>query len=393
VWTETALIHQQYPDIVYVPGLNRYYVVWSDARNMAENGYDLYGRWLEGDGSPLGFSLPAFRYPGSQRWPDLAYDADRQQALVVWNDARRSYDGTYARLGVLDTTPPVAGFLRIPSSGLAGTTFTLNAWPSSDDLTPRGALMVRWDRDDDGSFDTSWSLDKVLTQTIGTSGVHTVTLEVRDLMWFTDSVSLPISVLPVSGNTPPTASLTVTPLSGAAGTDFQFDASASTDAETAGTLQARWDWDGDGVADTVFGPSLTASHVYTVAGFHTVFVEVLDEGGLTDAAAGVFVVTSGPVADLEVLPSAATLSPLETIHFRAWGWDSYDNRMSNPDVSWSMLDGAAGAINVDGLFTASLQAGTYPGSIQGTSNGMSDTASVSIFYPYQVYLPLVFRSP
>lgn len=391
VWTETGGVHQQEADIVYIPALNRYYVIWADGRNSADNGYDLYGRWLGADGSPVGFSIPVFRYPGGQRWPDLAYDAAHQQALVVWNDTRRSYDGTYARLGVLDTAPPRAGFLRIPSSGGVGTTFTFNAWPSSDDFTPRGALMVRWDWDYDGSFDTVWSFDKVITRTVGLQGIHTVTLEVRDMMWFTDTASLPIVVLPATANTPPTAALTVAPLSGIAGTDFQFDASGSADAETPGSLQARWDWEGDGLFDIDFSASLIASHVYTVAGDYTVRVEVVDGGGLTDATAGNLFVSASAVTDLEVSPSTATMIPLETILFRATTWDGYGNEMSNPDVVWSVTQGTAGTIDSLGFFTASKHAGVYVDVILATSNGAADSASVTIIWPYRVYLPVVLR--
>ena len=178
----------------------------------------------------------------------MAYDPIHDQGLVVWMDARRGYWGDiYARLGALDTTPPTALFTRDPTVGRVGDAFTLNAWPSRDDLTPSGALAVRWDLTSDGTWDTAWNLDKSVTITPATQGIYTVTLEVHDLMWLTDTISLPVYVLPVSANTPPQAYLTVLPLWAQAGTEFELNATGCSDAETPyADLEVRWDWENDG---------------------------------------------------------------------------------------------------------------------------------------------------
>jgi hypothetical protein len=391
IWDQDDAAWQVLPDLLYVSSANRYYVVWSDRRDV-NNGYDLYGRWLESDGSPATGSIPALYYPGDQTYVRLAGDPEHEQGLAVWVDYRSGAQDIYGRLGALDTTPPTARFTRDPTVGQSGDTFTFNAWPSDDNITPRGALAARWDFNSDGNWETSWSYNKVVTKTVLLSGTYTVTLEVRDLMWFTDTLSLPISVQAASANTPPTATLTISPVLGLAGSTFTLDASGCTDAETpTANLQVRWDWENDGAFDTLWSVLKVRTPSYTDAGLHTVRVEVRDEEGLTDAAARNLLVLPSTVITLEVSPAAATMAPGGTVQFRATAWDTYDNEMSNPSVVWSVTDGTSGIIDSRGVFTASTQAGTYANVIQATSNGVNDTATVTIVWPYRVYLPLVLR--
>jgi hypothetical protein len=399
VWTGSAGVDQGDPDVVYVPSMQRYYVIWEDDQNLPDNGSDLYGRLLEGDGSPATGTLPFFRYPGNQQDPRLAYDPDRERILVVWSDDRRAQGDVYARLGALDLTPPTARFLHLPLVGESGTTFLFSARPSSDDLTPPGALEVRWDWTSNGSWDTEWSQEKLYTQTVWLPGTYSVTLQVRDLVSHTDSISHPLHVLAPGGKAPQ-AALTADKNSSVAGADVDLDASGSTDDVVSLSadneppldgLQVRWDWESDGVWDTGFSATLSATHAFTLAGETTVRAEIQDAEGLTDAAFyNITVLPSEPLT-LAVWPRAVTMAPKAEARFRATGWDAYGNRMYYPTVAWSVLDADAGAINSSGLFTAGLQAGLYPDVIQAASNGASDTAWVRILYPYRLYLPLAMR--
>jgi len=81
--------------------------------------------------------------------------------------------------------------------------------------------------------------------------------------------------------------------------------------------------------------------------------------------------------------------PGSTIQFRATAWDSYDNEMSNPAVTWSASDPLAGTISAGGILTAGLGSGLVPDVVVATSNGTSDSASIMIVWPYRIYLPLV----
>src|SRR5206468_2384948 len=51
-----------------------------------------------------------------------------------------------------------------------------------------------------------------------------------------------------------------------------FDASSSTDSDPTATLQARWDWAGDGTWDTPYSSVLTAQHAFAAAGTTQVMV-------------------------------------------------------------------------------------------------------------------------
>lgn len=77
-------------------------------------------------------------------------------------------------------TPPSAAFTVEPTSGTTSTNFAFDASGSSDLEDPTSALMVRWDWENDGIFDTTWSTSKFATHQFGTIGLHTVRLIVRD---------------------------------------------------------------------------------------------------------------------------------------------------------------------------------------------------------------------
>jgi hypothetical protein len=81
----------------------------------------------------------------------------------------------------------------------------------------------------------------------------------------------------------------------------------------------------------------------------------------------------------------------DVFRFRATAWDSYDNKMYNPAVIWTVAASQAGAIGASGVFTAGVQAGTYPDAIVVGNGVLTETASVTVYWPYKVYLPLVLK--
>ena len=391
---EAEAMDQSWPQVIYSPAGNLYFVVWSEYQGV-ETDYDLYGRWLDYLGNPTGSLLPFFRYYGYADYARMAYDPIGNQGLVVWMDARRgTWGDVYARLGALDPMPPTALFTRDPTVGRAGDSFTLDASPSRDDLTPSGALAVRWDWTSDGTWDTAWDLDKSVSITPAVQGVYTITLEVRDLMWQADTISLPIYVLPETGNTPPQAYLTVLPLFAQAGTEFELNATGCSDAETPyADLEVRWDWENDGVWNSQFSKNdKVITHVYTDAGPHVVRVEVRDGGLLTDAAVDSFLLLPATPVLLEVDPHSAKTFPWRTIQFTAAAEDAYGNRMRNPPVTWSLADPRAGTIDAEGLFTAGLYTEPFDDVVVATWGQLSGTANVLVYYPYVRWLPLVVRN-
>ncbi len=81
-----------------------------------------------------------------------------------------------------------------------------------------------------------------------------------------------------SGNQPPVASLSATPLSGSAPLDVSFDASASLDPDGS-IADFSWDFDGDGLYDQSTGSSPFAAATYTVPNAYNAVVRVTDNDG------------------------------------------------------------------------------------------------------------------
>jgi uncharacterized protein (TIGR02145 family) len=84
-------------------------------------------------------------------------------------------------------------------------------------------------------------------------------------------------------STAPTASFTLSPTSGTTETQFSFDASGSWDDEDdVSLLQMRWDWENDGIWDTNYSTTKTATHQYSTEGTKTIKLEVRDTEYYTD---------------------------------------------------------------------------------------------------------------
>jgi len=86
-------------------------------------------------------------------------------------------------------------------------------------------------------------------------------------------------------NEPPTASFTVTPLTGDTETIFEFNASLSSDTEDpVDALLVRWDWDNNSVWDTSWTTDKLAAHQFLADGVYTVVLQVQDTGGAWDTS-------------------------------------------------------------------------------------------------------------
>src|SRR5881296_2994178 len=108
--------------------------------------------------------------------------------------------------------------------------------------------------------------------------------------------------------TGPTARFTFAPPYPRADNSVAFDASSSTDSDPSATLQARWDWEGDGVWDTPYSSTLTIQHAFTTAGAYLVKLEILDSNGLM-AGIGQWVAVQNPGGGDKTPPQVSILSP------------------------------------------------------------------------------------
>jgi CSLREA domain-containing protein len=91
-------------------------------------------------------------------------------------------------------TAPTAAFTVTPLTGTTTTVFNFDASGSSDAQDPGSALQVRWDWENDGAYDTSWSTTKTATHTFGTTAVHTVRMEVQDSGGLSAAATRPVTV-------------------------------------------------------------------------------------------------------------------------------------------------------------------------------------------------------
>ena len=76
---------------------------------------------------------------------------------------------------------PVAEFYVTPDIGSGETVFVVDASPSWDPDGPDETLLVRWDWESDGVWDTDWSIDMTAAHSYSVSGVYSISLAVRDL--------------------------------------------------------------------------------------------------------------------------------------------------------------------------------------------------------------------
>jgi PKD repeat protein len=76
--------------------------------------------------------------------------------------------------------PPSASFTVSPPSGNVSTVFMVDASSSFDFDDPISSLMVRWDWESDGNWDTNWTVDKVAYHTYSSPEVYAICLEVMD---------------------------------------------------------------------------------------------------------------------------------------------------------------------------------------------------------------------
>ncbi len=80
----------------------------------------------------------------------------------------------------VENVRPVAAFEVTPTSGSTWTDFTVDASSSYDLETPVAALEVRWDWEDDGLWDTSWSTNKTKDHRYSDAGDYVIRLQIRD---------------------------------------------------------------------------------------------------------------------------------------------------------------------------------------------------------------------
>jgi len=262
---------------------------------------------------------------------------------------------------IQENTAPTASFTVDPESGTTATIFNFDASSSSDEEDASTDLEVRWDFENDGTWDSEFRSIKTITNQFEIPSVYTVILEVRDTEGLTNIITKSVTV--EEQNTAPTASFTVDPESGTTATIFSFDGSSSSDAEDAvSDLQVRWDFEDDGTWDTDYSTIKSTTHQYTTEGVYSVKMEVMDVGGLVDVEYKNVTVSSNntsPVASFTVSPSTGTTTTV----FSFDGSGSTDAEDGTPsEYRWDFEDDGTWDIDWRASNDATHQfasAGTY----------------------------------
>jgi len=137
-------------------------------------------------------------------------------------------------------------------------------------------------------------------------------------------------------NQPPKASFTVDPSAGFTDTNFEFDASATTDLESpAALLLVRWDFDGDNHFDTDYSTEKIVYKKFSVPGEYQVIMEVADTEGLKSRITKTVVVSlssSAPVAFFTVTPESGRIS--DAFVFDASGCYDTEDGITKLKVRW-----------------------------------------------------------
>jgi len=165
---------------------------------------------------------------------------------------------------VIDT-PPLAAFAISVTPGDAGVTVLVDASASNDVQDPLGALVVRWDWQADGVWDTEYASVKTATHLYAAGEGATIRVEVRDTSGLTE-----IATQFASFVAPLSCAIVAIPLSGAA--PLTVDLAASGFGGT-GAYAYKWRF-GDG--QTSADPS--PSHTFAAGGEYDVLLTVTDAG-------------------------------------------------------------------------------------------------------------------
>jgi PKD repeat protein len=324
--------------------------------------------------------------------------------LVAWDTNGTDSDGfsdIYA--GIVGNTRPVAKFTVNPTEGNSATAFQFDATTSGDWTDRNEQLQVRWDWDNDGSYDTPWTHTRTASHQFvlepwTSLEVKIVRLEVTDGHEVSDTTSRDISVR----NASPTAAFTVSPSSGDTGTSFVFDASASRDPED-GTLHALWDWEDDGTFDTTWSEDLTATHTFPAPGTYTIRFNLGNNWEQIDTVTRQVQVQPGsantpPQAAFTVTPPSGDASTVFAFEASAsadaedgsppevrWDW----NNDGDFETAWSTTRNAQHTFSAVGNHTVRLEV--------RDSGGLTDDATQTVPVgggplDNEIYLPLSLRT-
>jgi len=110
----------------------------------------------------------------------------------AWDNAGNP--SSVASVTVIYSTSPIASFTISPAESTASAVFAFDASACSDLEDSPTELTFRWDWEDDGVWDTSWTANKTASHQFAAPGKYTVRLEVKDTVGLTNSTTRQVTV-------------------------------------------------------------------------------------------------------------------------------------------------------------------------------------------------------
>ncbi|MFO7617947.1 MAG: FISUMP domain-containing protein, partial [Bacteroidales bacterium] len=118
---------------------------------------------------------------GNPQFPHVFWFYGQQEVTLTATDqyglSNSITKGFYV---IKENKPPVPRIRLATAYGNIRTHFYISAWPSGDDVTPPSRLLIRWDFDGDGTWDTGWSYEKLVFHQYANPGTYWVILEAED---------------------------------------------------------------------------------------------------------------------------------------------------------------------------------------------------------------------
>ena len=133
------------PDVAFDSNLNRFTVVWEDAR-LGTSNFNLYARQYDTSGNPVGSEKTICSTTTCQTQPWVAYDHVHSRYLITWEDSSDATNGPFSIYAQLfDSSLTAIGSSWVVASG---TSSVDNDWPcvTYSDLLQR--YLVTWNTDD-----------------------------------------------------------------------------------------------------------------------------------------------------------------------------------------------------------------------------------------------------
>jgi uncharacterized protein (TIGR02145 family) len=152
--------------------------------------------WTPGGFSNIGYSASfwsATDFDSLSAWNRSLIGSSEGVSRLEWNKAY-GFSVRCMRIGTIDNMAPIARLTANPQKGTTLNTFLFDATGSTDEETDPKELLVRWDWNGDGTWDTDFGLNRTNSHKYSGRGGYQVIIEVKDGGGLSDTESLTLMV-------------------------------------------------------------------------------------------------------------------------------------------------------------------------------------------------------